>query len=281
MINWSQNGPGGAFVAGNQVAYAVTFTNAAGEESIMGPWSAWTTVPAGYACPEVSNLPLDLTNTGTTTRNVYRMWNRLDQTVGLSGGINEKAISMPVGDADSPQGTLVINFVKCIKTSSGVASVFNTAISGVEIAGGVVVAIGGVVAATGVGAAAGAVVAAVGGTVIALAGATGFIVNAVGKSSTDDIYLKLNGNKIWPAGNYLEIDDNEQEYVNLTFSNVQNNFSLQLMESDLGDDDVLVDFTLDFSTISVGDIIPYANMNFANLNENSIYQIGMTITRTA
>ena len=65
--------------------------------------------------------------------------------------------------------------------------------------------------------------------------------NKVYGTSPDDLYIRVNGNKIWPSGKYASITSQQQHAVGFSFNIAKNrSFNIGLMEYDYGsgDDDL-------------------------------------------
>jgi len=165
--------------------------------------------------------------------------------------------------------SLTIVSVKCIKPSSGIDSV----------AQGVFGVIGGVIG--GAGAAASATVS--GGLLVAvtgLAAATGanvgvFVIDKLDHffAGADDLYITVNGSKVWPSGKYKDINSQQTKEVGHTLP-LEGKVKIQLWEYDVvSADDLLgyLELGQDHQTGSFTYLLP-------NPDEGSIYEINIKIS---
>lgn len=164
--------------------------------------------------------------------------------------------------------TLTIVSVKCIKPSSGIdgtaLSIFGAiggAIGGAAAVAGATVTGGLLIGATGV--------AAVGG---ASAGVT--LINGLDHffAGADDLYIKVNGSKVWPSGKYKDINSQQTKDVEYSLP-LNSQVTIQLWEYDtISSDDLLGYLTL-------GSDHQSGNFTYLvqNRDEGSIYEINIRI----
>lgn len=286
--SWTAATPAGGFVAGNLVAYAASYVNSAGYESIVGPWSQVSYIENGLsALPQITDLPTSGTIFqpqfgGPTAINIYRMIYIGSAGDQLNRTLNTKAISKEETDASEKEGTLTIKKVKCDYPSTGVSTAFEKFVEANEVAASIYVTAGGVMCMVPPTAPFGAIVVGLSGIWLLAAIGTQKIVPEIGSSFDDQVYLNINNNKVWPTNqNYVKFGDNSEVDVNYTMNFSGDNVVLQLMEYDLSEDDVLLQTNIGMGSLGVGQGTPDITIQIVNENENCCYTIIYSLLRTA
>jgi hypothetical protein len=164
--------------------------------------------------------------------------------------------------------TLELVSVKCIKPSSGINSLAQ------GIFGAIGAIIGGAVAVAGAAVTGGILIAATG---LAVGGGAATGVNVINGldnffSGSDDLYINVNGGKIWPSGKYKDIDSQQTKNVGYKVP-LTSMVTIQLWEYDtVGSDDLLgyLDISPDHQTGNFTYLVQ-------NEDEGSIYEINMKV----
>lgn len=173
--------------------------------------------------------------------------------------------------------TLTIKNIKCNSPSTGVGGLARTAITASTTAlfaagaAGVAASIG---AATGPGAVAlGVGAAAVGaGAGVVVGDALNSAVSDFGKDTSDDVYIKVNGKKVWPVGSKYEgMRKNDKRSVNVTVP-LDRDIQVTIMEWDLIEDDNLGE-----NSYSKNESDGYRTELYFNKDEDDIYTVELEI----
>jgi Fascin domain len=167
---------------------------------------------------------------------------------------------------NTSQKKLTIKSVKCIRPSSGIddttRAVFGT-IGGIA-AGGVAIA--------GTTVTGGALLGAVSLAVISGSSGGVTLANTLGHcfSGSDDLYIKVNGGKVWPSDGDVDIDSQQQKDVNVSV-NFTGKVTIELMDYDsASNDDSLGYMTIDTSNMTA----PIEDRWIVqNAEEGSLYEI--------
>jgi hypothetical protein len=168
------------------------------------------------------------------------------------------------------QKTLTLVSVKCIKPSSGID----------DFARGIFGAIGAV--AGGAGAIAGATVTGgllIAATGIAAVGGAGAGVQVIEGldyffAGDDDLYIKVDGKKIWPSsGNSVKISSQQTKQIGYSFQMPKNSTTIELWEYDT----ISSDDKLGYLTIPESHNAGYFTYLISNSDEGSIYEINIQI----
>ena len=177
--------------------------------------------------------------------------------------------SIFAGPASAHAATLKLNSVRAGTVSTGVDSRITNVIGeiikkateyGLPVAAG---AIGG---------SGGAFVGAAGGQVASLAAdKIGSIASSIGQKLPDELYIKVNGEKVWPGGKYQDIKTGQQTDLNVT-RNFTNEAKVVLWEYDtVSSDDNLGEQTFKPDSKS-GEYMLY------NTEEGSAYFLNVSVT---
>src|ERR687886_366289 len=168
------------------------------------------------------------------------------------------------------QKTLTLVSVKCIKPSSGIddfaKGIFGTigavaggaaAVAGATVSGGLLFSATGVAAVGGAGAG-----------VAVIEGLDHFFAGA------DDLYVKVDGKKIWPdSGKYKGINSQQTKEIGYSFQMPKNVTTIELWEYD----SVSSDDKLGYLTIPESHPTGYFTYAVSNSDEGSVYEINIQI----
>ncbi len=165
--------------------------------------------------------------------------------------------------------TLTIVSVKCVKPSSGINDVargifgaIGAAAGGAAPVAGATVTGGLLIAGTGVAAAGGASTG-----VAVVEGLDHFF------AGSDDLYIKVNGNKVWPSGKYKDIDSQQTKDVGHSVP-LTSNVTIELMEYDtIGSDD-----KLGYLTVPPEHQDGYCTYLVQNQDEGSLYELNIRVS---
>ena len=165
--------------------------------------------------------------------------------------------------------SLTIVSVKCIKPSSGIDSVAQSIFG---VIGG---AIGGAAAVVGATVSGGLLIAATGLATAAGASTGVSVINGLDHffAGADELYIKVNGSKVWPSGKYKDINSQQTKEVGHTLP-LEGNVKIQLWEYDvISADDLLgyLELGQDHQTGSFTYLVQ-------NPGEGSIYEINIKIS---
>ena len=163
---------------------------------------------------------------------------------------------------------LSIVSVKCIKPSSGIDGIAQS------IFGAIGAAIGGAAAVAGATVTGGLLIGATGVAAVGGASAGVTLINGLDHffAGADELYIKVNGSKIWPSGKYKDINSQQTKDVGYNLP-LERTVTIQLWEYDtISSDDLLGYLTLG-SDHQTGNFTYLVH----NPNEGSIYEINIRI----
>lgn len=168
-----------------------------------------------------------------------------------------------------PVKKLRIDSVKCVKPSSGIDDVARGIFGTI---GGI---IGGVAYTPAVGASGGILI---GGTGLAVAaGASTGVATIEGLAhvfgGSDDLYITVNGTKVWPAGKYVDIDSQQQISVGLEYT-LDHEITIGLREYDTmsADDD------MGYHKVDPRHLPGTVQYLIEHKGEGSLYEINYTVS---
>jgi hypothetical protein len=170
------------------------------------------------------------------------------------------------------QKTLTIVSVKCIKPSSGISDVARGIFGAIGAAAAAGVAVAGLATGAGVvliaAAAAGGAAGGAGAGVSVIEGLDHFFAGA------DDLYVKVDGKKIWPdSGKYKEINSQQTKELGYSFQMPQNGTTIELWDYD----SVSSDDKVGYLNIPQDHQSGYFTYAVSNPDEGSIYEITIRI----
>ena len=177
--------------------------------------------------------------------------------------------SIFAGPASAHAATLKLNSVRAELVSTGVDPAITNVVKEIVKKAG---EYGLPVAAGAIGGPGGAFIGAAGGQVVSLAAnKLDSIANSIGQKSPDELYIKVNGEKVWPGGKYQDIKTGQNIDLNVT-RNFTNEAQVGLWEYDtVSSDDNLGEQTFKPDSKS-GEYMLY------NTEEGSVYILNVSVT---